>query len=639
MKNTTSQIFSKVSASYTSNRRPVNYIIMVTLLLIPFQNCGKLSPSAAGTDTSTPASLNPIGNGGTGGGTEVPSQDQIDRAACSANEAVPTFASVSPTMVNMTSGLSAISGDKASEAVTAVANKNVVDPTIETKHNCARFRVLSVQCAIASDAAHLPVVTTGIGMDGSDQAVGATTTNQKRDVMDRAINQGGCANQAIATNGQITFTLANDRQGNNFVRCASGTVHMELKIRSMVDNKTLESAMKYVRLGVTDGCWGESRVKDQVNTAQTDFPKLAGAGTDVSIDGNWAAITAPNQALGTTFNAGAIHIYNFANAKWNYHSRIQLSDARIDDTISSVVVKGDTLVLGSTYRNDSGGVLIYKLANNVWGKVSEITPPRAQAGQLFGYSLAFDGANLFIGAPHYSRSGSDRAGAVYHFGVDAAGGATLAATLEWSGPDFSDRGFGMKLALDGSLLAVGAPQAITRESLGMGAVVLYQNNAGTWTSTAVKAAPTGLSATMGLRFGAALALGGGRLIVGAPGHDAGGGNTNSGGAAYYATAASATATKVFVSNEKDGVWGTSVALGSGGVFVGGPYRNGRAGFVDYYLTGNLNTASYRMVNWNQTSNDAFGWALSVSGNRVFVGARIKNDPLQSSGAAYIYEMK
>ena len=646
MKNTLLRTFARTRKSYKRHRPAINYIVVATLLLIPFQNCGKLAPGETTTLTQTSSDgANPIvGNTpGTGSGptTTTMNQDQIDRQACAANEASPTFASLGPANAQMTSGLERFSGDIASNSITATGNYAVINSGIDAQHNCARFRVTTVQCVISAEPGYVAVVNRAIERSGADVANSAVTPNQKRDLMTRAVNVGNCNNRPFSNS--VSFATTLERQTPNQVRCVSGSFSLQVRIRSVVNGRQVESPPRYVRVTVNDGCWNESRLKNQVSGAPADFERLAGAGTDVSIDGDWAAVTAPNQSRGSVINAGAAHIYNYASGRWNYHSLIQLSDARTDESVSSVVIKGDTLVLGSAYRNGDGAVAVFKLVSNIWSLAHEIVPPRPQANQLFGYSLAFDGSRLVVGAPHYSRSATDRAGAVYHYTLNPAGIATPVETLEWSGSDFANRGFGMKVAMDGMSLVIGAPQAITRESMGTGAIVVYSLSAGSFGTGIPRNPPTGgnpaLSTGNGLRYGASLALLGTRLVVGAPGHEAVGGNTNAGGAVYYSNVNSATATRNYVSNEKDGVWGTSVGLSANGVFIGGPYRNSRGGFIEYYLNSSLGTIAYRLVNWNQTSNDAFGWAIGVSGNRVLVGARIKNDPQQSSGAVYAYEMK
>ena len=78
-----------------------------------------------------------------------------------------------------------------------------------------------------------------------------------------------------------------------------------------------------------------------------------------------------------------------------------------------------------------------------------------------------------------------------------------------------------------------------------------------------------------------------------------------------------------------------------GLYVGVPFANTRAGRVDHYLYSNIaaGTLYFRNQAYNESSNSAYGYAVAVSGDYVIIGARIKNDPNDNSGAAYIYRYK
>ena len=87
--------------------------------------------------------------------------------------------------------------------------------------------------------------------------------------------------------------------------------------------------------------------------------------------------------------------------------------------------------------------------------------------------------------------------------------------------------------------------------------------------------------------------------------------------------------------------GQSVALSATGLYIGVPFANTRAGRVDHYLYAGIpaGTLYYRNLAYNDTANSAFGHSVAASGNYVVIGARIKNDPNDNSGAAYINKFK
>lgn len=125
-------------------------------------------------------------------------------------------------------------------------------------------------------------------------------------------------------------------------------------------------------------------------------------------------------------------------------------------------------------------------------------------GDQFGNILALDNNTLAVGAPGRARSGSagDNAGAVYVF---ARTGTTWSLQIRIDGPANGDL-FGSSLALNGDVLAIGAPGT----SSSNGAVHFY-NRAGTsWNFDETITAPSGGE------FGTSIDLSNDFLVVGAP---------------------------------------------------------------------------------------------------------------------------
>ena len=148
----------------------------------------------------------------------------------------------------------------------------------------------------------------------------------------------------------------------------------------------------------------------------------------------------------------------------------------------AVALDGDTIAIGAPQEDsaargvggvetddtltDAGAVYVFVRSGGSWTQEAYIKAPNSGASDHFGAALAFDGDTLVVGAPNESSAatgvdgdGSDDSaqgsGAVYVFtrtGTNWAQDAYLKA----SNPDPSDH-FGAALALDGDTLAVGAP--------------------------------------------------------------------------------------------------------------------------------------------------------------------------------------
>jgi hypothetical protein len=143
------------------------------------------------------------------------------------------------------------------------------------------------------------------------------------------------------------------------------------------------------------------------------------------------------------------------------------------------------------------------------GGILEVRPQDSYAGQRFGTSVAIDGGYCVVGASLDDEAGFD-AGAVYVF--DATTGAQLHKLTAQGAENFD--GFGFSVAVDGDVIAVGAPfRGLNGAS--SGAVYLYH---------AVTGAPLGQydgELLSDAYLGWSVALEGNLLLAGAPQGSAG----------------------------------------------------------------------------------------------------------------------
>lgn len=123
----------------------------------------------------------------------------------------------------------------------------------------------------------------------------------------------------------------------------------------------------------------------------------------------------------------------------------------------------------------------------------------------FGWAVALDAGVLAVGAP-----GAD-SGAVAVYGWSGAAWQ-FDSLLHGVGLDDSAR-FGAAVALQRDRLVVGAPNEHLGTSFPRGKAFVFERSAGVWTLAAQLAVPASHAA---LSFGAAVAIDGDRLVVGAP---------------------------------------------------------------------------------------------------------------------------
>lgn len=365
-----------------------------------------------------------------------------------------------------------------------------------------------------------------------------------------------------------------------------------------------------------------------------------GQSVAISGDGNTLAVGAPNEdsaltgvragsvneatAGNSASNSGAVYVFARIAGAWAQQAYVKASNAAVSDSFGGAIAlsaDGNTLAVGARGQAGSGAAYVFTRTATTWSEQALVTASNAEAGDMFGISLALsgDGKTLAVGAPFESSdligvtAGSVSeavtgnaaffSGAVY---VYARSGSAWSqqAYVKASNTELADL-FGSAVALssDGSTLAVGAPledSSLTgviagavnettsgNDFLSSGAVYVYIRTGGNWSQQAyVKASNTG----DGDNFGNAVALAGdgNTLAVGAPFEASSGtgvdGTINEAaggaGAAYvYTRSAGAWSQQAFVKAFNTGAgdnFGNAVALSGDGntLAVGAPMEDG-----------------------------------------------------------------
>ena len=183
----------------------------------------------------------------------------------------------------------------------------------------------------------------------------------------------------------------------------------------------------------------------------------------------------------------------------------------------SAAVDGDTMVIGAPYNDDdtctnpprcnTGAVYLFKSDGNTWvpdGTTFELTASDAANGDQFGWSVAIDGDLLAVGAP-FRNEGKQGAGAVYLFRYDGNTWVPDESQQKLTASDPEVYGnFGFSVALDGDKLVVGAPGSNL-------AYVFDRQQDGKWLPADTPSLPDAA------RFGFAVVVRNGRVVVGDPG--------------------------------------------------------------------------------------------------------------------------
>jgi hypothetical protein len=189
-------------------------------------------------------------------------------------------------------------------------------------------------------------------------------------------------------------------------------------------SSTVDSAYVFVKPG---GGW--------ITTTQTakltasDGAIGDGFGWSIAFDGNTAAIGAPNDANGANNQQGSAYVFVKPGGGWitsTQTAKLTASDGAAIDLFGwSVALSGDRVVVGSVHdnvdvNNDQGSAYIFDKPTGGWVDMTEtikLTASDGAAGDGFGWSIAFAGNTLAVGAYTDDVNAANQ-GSAYIFGLN-----------------------------------------------------------------------------------------------------------------------------------------------------------------------------------------------------------------------------
>ncbi|RPI00645.1 MAG: T9SS C-terminal target domain-containing protein [Calditrichaeota bacterium] len=201
--------------------------------------------------------------------------------------------------------------------------------------------------------------------------------------------------------------------------------------------------------------------------------------------------------------------------------------------------------------------------------------------------------------------------------------------------------FGSAVAMDSSLLIIGAPGTMT-DRAGRGQVYLFRREAAQWIQDDVL---TGIDTAPFDLFGSAIAYCQDFILVGAQGDSLY--NRFTGAAFLFKQVDGRFVQKGLFRSPSlipRDLYGFSLAISPNYCVIGAPRDGGTApasGAVYVYKPHSKKPDQWvldaKLTPADGKSLDAFGCALALSGERLLIGACSSDSPLKSDGAAYIFE--
>jgi hypothetical protein len=371
-------------------------------------------------------------------------------------------------------------------------------------------------------------------------------------------------------------------------------------------------------------------------------------GFSVAMNESLIVVGAPGAGPGNSEGPGAVYVYAREGAPTG-PGKAGLATSKVPQRLAvltdagganghrfgqSVAVSADgtRIAVGAPAAgNGLGRALVFLRGGAAWtdrGSANLVLTPTAAGGetvQRFGETLDLDAnGNLVVGAPRTDRSGATDAGSAYLFDSAGVQRAALAAATP-----AANELFGSAVAIDAGLVAVGVPGTGPTANSNRGAVA-------TWTFDGSVATPGTVllasDAANNARFGAALALAGDLLAIGAPGRN----STLGGGYVFRRGAGSPTEIAVLTPAAGSGVTraGESVAVNATTVLLGAPESSGLSGSGSSVSTAGA-VAVFRRFDGNWSGilaqdavlslgganfGDRFGAAVAATTSGVAIGA-------------------
>ncbi len=314
----------------------------------------------------------------------------------------------------------------------------------------------------------------------------------------------------------------------------------------------------------------------------------------------------------------------------------------------AIALSGDDLAVGVPFGSDPlyrGAVHLFRRNGDHWQTNGLLEPQGAGAEsvRLFGYSLSWVSNTLAVGAPGFAVS-NGLAGSAYVF---TRTNDVWQPSARLSGLNHPQDEFGAAVAIDGSLLLVGAPGELAWGTNSGGAWAFVRDGAGNWTSPTQLLAPTGAARDY---FGAAVALAGSYAVVGAPRGREQEIPTQRGTVHIFQRISGSWFHRTELDSDytyPGDLFGASVAMTGNRIAVGMPgalpvtaadEKLDRRGVVLFVGSNNIWGELNRVVPEQPRALEMFGASVAFNGQRLTVGAPL--DPefgAGSPGSAYVFD--
>jgi hypothetical protein len=250
-----------------------------------------------------------------------------------------------------------------------------------------------------------------------------------------------------------------------------------------------------------DGLWTSTAALTAADGAADDD-----LGRAVAVSGETVLVGAPG-VDGPGVQRGVVYVFERSGGVWNQTATLTASDGADYDMFGfSVAIAGNTAVVGAVYANAAhGAAYVFERSAGAWACVAQFTAPDGIPDDRFGYAVDVSGDTAVVAAYRLGAGVGRTMAYVYERAGGAWGSGARLGT--WSAT------FGAAVAVDGPTILVGRDGGNLPADSGLAYV--FQPVDGVWTQVNQLAA---WDAATGERVGTAVALDGGRALLGVPLH-------------------------------------------------------------------------------------------------------------------------
>jgi FG-GAP repeat len=427
---------------------------------------------------------------------------------------------------------------------------------------------------------------------------------------------------------------ANDAFGNA-VAISGQTIVVGAPAHTVGSNQAQGAAYVFV-----EPATGWANMVETAELTASDGAANTGFGSSVAISGGTIVIGATGATVGGNPYQGAAYVFVRPAGGWSsmtQAAKLTASDGTVDAAFGeSVTISANTVVVGSPYvtinsQMQQGAAYVFVEPSGGWSdmtETAELTSSNGTTGDIFGVSVAINGAAVLVGASGATVNGNASQGAAYIFSEPGGGWTSTTETARLTASDgLAASYFGSSVGLLGNTAVVGAPSDF------VGSVYVYVQPSGGWTDMTQTAELSSSNVSSKLLLGSSVSISSNVIVAGAVG-SGNGSNPNQGAVYFYQEPVGgwANMTQTAIWTASDGVggdyFGRSVSTNPIMAVSGAPYHlvgsNSAQGAAYVFQTVNSHPTLTELLPSSATAG-APGFELVVEGTNLAAGAVVNWD--------------